>query len=112
MNITEVQDDSKVWRRGAAGDPEVVELIKQMRSWEIKKTFEVKLDKPVKSLGAILKREFKDDYDVDAKRKDETNTTWYLRIDVAQVKKSRTRKPKVSIGGDVNKTNGGQPVNN
>jgi hypothetical protein len=80
MNITPVQDDKEIWKK-KINNPEVVELIEKMRTWENGKTFEVALQNPVKSLPAILKRELKPTHKVSAQNKDEIKQTWYIKID-------------------------------
>lgn len=88
MNITKVQDDSKIWKKNRKNNPEITDLITQIRKWELGMTFEVTLDKPYKSLKAILKREFKGTNKISVMKKDDTNTLWYVKIDTKKVKSS------------------------
>jgi len=96
MNITPVQNDSGIWKKGAAANPEVVRLITEMQIWDMGKTYEVALDKPVKSLGITLRRAFGDTKSVSVKKKDDTFKAWYVRIDLKTSKTKTLRTPSMS----------------
>lgn len=117
MDIKPVADDVKIWRKGAAVNPEIVELINQMKNWEVGKTFEVTLEKPVKSLRVILRREFASNKNINVKKMDDSS--WYVRIDPrpVQVRKSKVKKAKGSSEGDIKEMKNipemtGQPASN
>jgi len=102
MNVTQVQDDSGIWRKGTAGNPEMIDLIRQMQKWDIGKTYEVTLDKPYKSFRDIIRREFGETKTVNIKKRDDAFTSWYVRFDVKQAQVKRGRKKKVIGDNNMN----------
>jgi len=93
MNATPMQNDSGIWKKGAAANPEVVQLISEMQIWDMGKTYDVALDKPVKSLGVALRRAFGDTKNISVKKKDDTFKAWYVRVDL-KTSKTKTNKIK------------------
>ena len=84
MNITPVQNDKEIWKK-KVDNPELVELIEKMKSWENGKTFEVALETPVKALRVILKRELKTTHKVSVQSKEGSLMEWYVKIDARKI---------------------------
>ena len=82
-------DEAPFWKSRRRLDPEVEELLKTMESWDSGVVYEIKFDKPHKSLPGFLYKYFKGKKTVRTKAIDGSFQQWKLAL---EVKKRKSRK--------------------
>lgn len=87
MKMKTVEMDDMIWKRQRPINQEVASLIADLMKAEKGVTYEVELEKPMKSLKASLNKHVP----CAAKAKDKTFRYWYVKV-VAQTRKSRKSK--------------------
>jgi hypothetical protein len=81
MEVNRIQDDSNIWKKKGLVSPEIVSLTDQIRNFDKAVTYEIKLEKPYKSLKTYLRKFFADQIRLNIKRNDTGGQVWYIRID-------------------------------
>jgi len=76
MKLKAMELDSMVWTRQRPLNQEVMNLVSELLKAEKGKTYEVELDKPMKSLKASLNKHFK----CAVKAKDKTGKSFYVKM--------------------------------